>query len=906
MNLLAPFSVVWKDNQLPKIAKNEAKAEANRFPGSSIKTNDMLSGGVDGQSVSIDFEIILDTGLKSGDDTSGIWDDIQHVGVWNPLTTNSFDEKSFWLEIIKADSTTVIPDTYIVSDSNLANDGYVSLTRPLLGNKVGNNLGQDWIDSYPNGPSKIKIDYLIGNKSQGYPIDTIDNLKPDTEYLARVIYYLDGNAVPNTMAEVRFKTPAPTKLEGKIGDGKTLVEGGKLLLPGCEIIPDFDDGTSFSGCFVQLAYWGLYAPTAYLFGLAGVFFDAVFKYSIDDSSYRTTFVTQGWAIVRDMCNIFFIFVLLYAAFKMIFGSHGAKSVIVNVIIIGLLINFSLLTTQILVDTSNILARLFYNSQAIKIETDNASGAVTHGGQNLTENSGNNQISLSSALINKINPQNLILSASKVTVSDDAGHTGTASATDGIGVGGYFLVIFLASIVNVIGFFVFISVGLIFVARVVSIWMAMVFAPFAFFSYTVPALSKAKIIGWKNWWSDLLGICFIAPLFMFFMYLIILFLEKGFANFLDSTKNGPNFVLGIIIPFAFIMILLLTAKKLAKEYAGSIGQTVTGAVTAVGAAALGGAALGAAVIGRNTVGSLAKFTQNDGARKNALTYQNTQNAAAKLKGWGAVNPFNYLKVAGSAVGDTVKLPAASAGYLASRIGRKKDPHTGKETSWFQREGSKVVDKSHAAHVLDEKAQALKNDKSATYKDLTDDEKKTVRERIDRDIVSKEMHNKVYEKLNGTERANVDGMRVAGDPNGEWSQGANMAKGVAATRGDHVHTSEDLGKAVKVDTAVSEFVNALRKGSYDVRNLSKTKSVSGGLAKLGVGLAASVALGVRSGLKSLVGINHGTGQKDVMKDLKDVLTEALKGVKIQMPSGGGDHGGGHDDHGGGHDDHGGGHH
>jgi len=54
-------------------------------------------------------------------------------------------------------------------------------------------------------------------------------------------------------------------------------------------------------------------------------------------------------VVRDFVNIFFIFVLLYIAFATILSLHGfkTKEMIINVIIIGLLMNFSLFAGQLI-------------------------------------------------------------------------------------------------------------------------------------------------------------------------------------------------------------------------------------------------------------------------------------------------------------------------------------------------------------------------------------------------------------------------------------------------------------------------------------------------------------------------------------------------------------------------------
>jgi hypothetical protein len=66
-------------------------------------------------------------------------------------------------------------------------------------------------------------------------------------------------------------------------------------------------------------------------------------------------------VVRDISNVFFILVLLYVAIQTILGlSHETKKVVVHVIIMALLINFSMFFTKVVVDSSNMWALVFYN------------------------------------------------------------------------------------------------------------------------------------------------------------------------------------------------------------------------------------------------------------------------------------------------------------------------------------------------------------------------------------------------------------------------------------------------------------------------------------------------------------------------------------------------------------------
>ncbi len=652
-------------------------------------------------------------------------------------------------------------------------------------------------------------------------------------------------------------------------------------MPECGVV----NGT-LGGCVAQILYYLIFLPTSFIFALAGNFFDFTFAYSVNDASYRSTFVVQGWGVVRDLCNMFFIFVLLYVAFKTILGLNVSKTkeMIINVIIIGIMINFSLFATQIIIDASNILARVFYNSNVIKINvSDNAGNGVT----NATNTPGpNGEIQLSAALVNKVNPQQLILQATRVgDIPDKGEQAGNQANKGGITTGTFILVTLLASAVNIIGLIVFISVGLIFVARVIGLWMTMIFAPLAFFSYTVPDMQGMNMVGWKHWWPETLKLAFLAPIFIFFLYLILKFLETDIGiPKANDAGGGISFVISIIIPFVFIMALLWKAKDIAKTLSGSMGQTITGGIAAAGGLALGGAALGAAFAGRKVVGGgIAALSRTENNQKMVKYRQDLKDfnlgktKTAPIKPSIKLNAFekigNYLNVKQEKVNevdharreiDSVKEKAGLKGVddmnLSGVDNQKLKTVYGKEKraeseSIVRRDGAKYTDangntqtlKSEDAFKKDNRAieeQAYRNANNIpTNKKLTDRE-------------NKDIENELNVKFNAV-------LKIATDQ--------KLAN-------DFAHLKEESKKSVP---GYDRIIAQSNKGSYDVRNLSQTKTDKReGLGTIGTAaLIAGVAMAVRTGLKNS-GVNHGSGQADLFKDLGNTITEALKSTKINV--------------------------
>lgn len=680
-------------------------------------------------------------------------------------------------------------------------------------------------------------------------------------------------------------------------------------LPACGTgLNPWGDGT-IMGCIGKIFYYVLFVPTSFLFAMTGKFFDATFAYSVNSTSYQSSFITQGWAIVRDFCNMFFIFVLLYIAFSTILEIHGfnTKQMIMNVVIIGVLINFSMFAAQVIIDASNILARVFYNSDAIHI-TQNGANGVT----NATTTAGaNGELKLSEAIVNQINPQNLIINGrDNVIVTDSVGgQSANASTKTGeLSTGAFILITLLATAVNVVGMIVFLSVGLIFVSRVIGLWFSMIFAPLAFFSYTVPSMQGIDMIGWKKWWPDLLSMSFLAPIFIFFLYLIIKFLSVGLAVFSSDGKTGADWVLGIVIPFAFIMLLMWTAKKMATKLSGTMGQMVTGGIAAVGGLALGGAALGGAALGRGIGGVAARASRGETlSQKFADPTKRTQMSfTGKAAGW---------------VGSKMRLDKV---YNKAGKGLNDTQHHVEHIDHARNEMDAIKDKAHLKGIADNK---LTGNQEAKLKETYTKEKKSA--------VEADLKKTLVTNVNGKDVVGESGFKAEQRENETnaylASQGKPLSAKSSLTDNDKKNIEDKLTVAfnAKLDAArdkkISDDFQKLRSdsrekvsikdravsqmntGSWHVGNLSQVKSDSRESVgtKLSTGLTSFLAGQMRNTLMKQSGVNYGSGQKDFMKDLTNTISEAMKSasVKIEVGHGGG---GGHDDHGGGHDDHGGGGH
>jgi hypothetical protein len=151
----------------------------------------------------------------------------------------------------------------------------------------------------------------------------------------------------------------------------------------------------------------------------------------------------------------------------------------------------------------------------------------------------------------------------------------------------------------------------FVGRVIGLYVAMIFSPFAFLSRgNVPLVNKIGSMNFSSWWGNLSKYALLAPIFIFFLYIINAFLNVEFFTKVGLDQNGQGFfgsVMYVVIPMLIIYGLVSRGVKIAEDLAGDYAKMAqkfaTGAAGVVVGGALGVATGGIAVAGRNVIGRL---------------------------------------------------------------------------------------------------------------------------------------------------------------------------------------------------------------------------------------------------------------------------------------------------------------
>ncbi len=350
---------------------------------------------------------------------------------------------------------------------------------------------------------------------------------------------------------------------------------------------------TISGMFFDYSVWSSIQSGTYT------------KYDLyDDSSPSSDgLVIMGWKLVRDFTNLIFIFALFVIGFTLILDLDGGakvsmtsnpKRTLARVLMMALLVNFSFFIGRSVIDITNKLSLQFYLNMNAAPKVTESSNQVTSDVNKFYTRPGTESLrNIASGIIAKINPQSFLAST---TASGAKPGTGNYSNLFFYSFVGAFFGLFLA--------YIFLSVALLFIGRTIGLYIAIIISPLAFVSFTVPFLQKQPYIGFDDWMKQFLGLAFMAPIFLFFLYIGIQFFDIP-TGIIDAGSSGSFAnAANILFKFAMIAMFLTLAKNISKDMAGKIGGMVTGLVTGavtsvatIGAAAATGGASAAFVATR---------------------------------------------------------------------------------------------------------------------------------------------------------------------------------------------------------------------------------------------------------------------------------------------------------------------
>ena len=293
----------------------------------------------------------------------------------------------------------------------------------------------------------------------------------------------------------------------------------------------------------QILYYTVFSPSYYVALMAGGIFNASIGFSLSGESFPTdesSMIATGWKMVRDLLNLFFIFILLYVAIATIiqYGSFG-KDTIVKIIIAAVLINFSLMMTKMVIDSSHILAWSFYDKIKERQITDKDGNKTTSPiiPEEITVK-GITTKNLAGVFMAGFNPQRLLIPSNTTKTAQAKG--ASEAMSDGSGIIGVIwqaiLIMGLASVLNFVVAFILFAGAIMFIIRVVVLWFLLLFSPLAFAHLILPAFKQYS----NKWWDALIKQAFFAPAFLFLFYLVTMMVNGGFLDaVIKGYKNAPS-------------------------------------------------------------------------------------------------------------------------------------------------------------------------------------------------------------------------------------------------------------------------------------------------------------------------------------------------------------------------------
>ncbi|MDP3962458.1 MAG: hypothetical protein Q8Q03_01150 [bacterium] len=394
-----------------------------------------------------------------------------------------------------------------------------------------------------------------------------------------------------------------------------LAIGGFALTPqiaeaSCVNLTGFDINDCIVSGLAALANYGL-TIASWFVAMAGLFLSVSINLTlhIKELYDKTPAIGLVWTVIRDLSSIFIIFMLLYASIVMILGVKGPSfgSLIVNIFLAGILINFSLFFTKVAIDASNLISLQFY--RAIAPNTEFLSGGLSK----TFSDGGLSDVFMQSLKIPRLYDNNGVLKSQNPKM-------GIIIA----GVGGIAIMMTAA--------FSFLAAAIAFSVRVAILMFLMAFSSVYFVGWIFPDVKKNLSDKWLDY---LIKQCTFMPAYLLLMYVALRLLNGdpnapvgtgGFMAFLSSNTSNADFYgnegtfnlsqVGIIIQYVIALLFINAPLIVALQMGGKSVAWANGIKEKV-----------RGVVGRNTAGRLGRFAGNKFDSMAAAAQSSTTGRAA---------------------------------------------------------------------------------------------------------------------------------------------------------------------------------------------------------------------------------------------------------------------------------------
>ncbi|NCU41397.1 MAG: hypothetical protein EOM19_01570 [Candidatus Moranbacteria bacterium] len=262
-------------------------------------------------------------------------------------------------------------------------------------------------------------------------------------------------------------------------------------------------------------------------------------YVIDARNYTNLLnspaIENSWKIIRDILNLAFILVLLFSAFATIFQveKYHIKKIILTLIIMALLTNFSFPISRFIIDAANI--PMYYIAQVVFGESSGSLGA-------------------------------LIGEHSRVGELLKPAHSATQSSP--------FSAFFAAIIFGWIFFITVMALAILFLIRLVVLTILVIFSPLGFVAAILPSTKNYA----DDYWQTLFKNAFFGPIMLLVLALSIYILQafqqdslmKDAGNNVSDPESASQLALWA---FYSIPIILLWGGMIWSQKLGAVGASI---------------------------------------------------------------------------------------------------------------------------------------------------------------------------------------------------------------------------------------------------------------------------------------------------------------------------------------------
>ncbi len=303
---------------------------------------------------------------------------------------------------------------------------------------------------------------------------------------------------------------------------------------------------AITGSPILIAVGTIAALVVVLFGaLNGLIIAALVEITQYNNFINEPSIRDAWVVVRDLCNMFFILILLVVAFATILRieTYQWKKILPKLLIMAVLINFSRTICGLIIDFSQVIMLTFVNAWG--------------GAGNFVD---------SMKMVNYF--------MGTATKDFGTGNWSVLQVVAGMLLGIMFLII--SGIVLLVAMSVFLM-------RIVMLWILMVLSPFAFLAAAFPAGQKYA----TQWWSEFVRYILNGPALAFFIWMALITSRQitrlgNVAVNQTGTNQCASINLGItqitclndFLPF-ILSIGMLVGGLMMTQQIGGVGSSIAG-------------------------------------------------------------------------------------------------------------------------------------------------------------------------------------------------------------------------------------------------------------------------------------------------------------------------------------------